>query len=305
MNGTEAPAAAAGEGAVGPGAGGSSDEVDDAVGGYSGSEPTLLDGIDAPDGPPSGRPLKRIIGSVFILVGLIFALWYPLPDSAVKRAVPSWWVPATEFLGLQQNWAMFAPDPPGETVVVEAVVTDANGKSVIVRAPVPDPIVGSVYSERWRKWQERIRPPIPSAVESWPNAARWFAKRAEEAGMSDPVKVELRRNWVVSELMEQPVDRSTHLFVFFRYDIKSGAATYLDAELNPDVQAQQQGGAPAGAAPTGGTPPTTAPTAPPSGTSGTAGSASPGDRATATTQPPADASGAAPSGPAGVNGANP
>lgn len=307
MNRTESPAADAGEEVDGPDAspnlGGETGPLADS----GAANPTLLDGIDAPAGPPQGSPTKRIIGSVVILVGLIFALWYPLPDSAVKRAVPSWWVPATEFLGLQQNWAMFAPDPPGETVVVEAVVTDASGKSVVVRAPVPDPVFGSVYSERWRKWQERIRPPIASAVESWPKAARWFARRAEEAGMSDPVRVELRRNWVVSDLMEQPKDHSTHLFVFFTYDVKTGAATYLDAELNPAIaQQQQQGGTPANNAPT-----TTAPGTTPAGTSGTAGAASPGDGATSTTTPTpttaADAAsaGASPSGPAGANGANP
>ena len=125
--------------------------------------------------------------------------------------------------------------------------------------------------------------------------------------MSDPVRVELRRNWVVSDLMEQPKDHSTHLFVFFTYDVKTGAATYLDAELNPALaQQQQQGGAPANSAPT-----TTAPGTTPAGTSGTAGAASPGDGATSTTTPApttaADAAsaGASPSGPAGANGANP
>ncbi len=33
---------------------------------------------------------------------------------------PSWWVPATELFGLQQNWAMFSPDPPELTLDVEA-----------------------------------------------------------------------------------------------------------------------------------------------------------------------------------------
>lgn len=266
MNGTESPAGAEGEETADAAADRSPDEAGRPVAESFDIEPALVDGIDGADAPPKGLPVLRMIGSIFILVGLIFALWYPLPDSAVKRAVPSWWVPATEFLGLQQNWAMFAPDPPGETVVVEAVVTDASGKSVIVRSPVPNPIFGSVYSERWRKWQERIRPPIPSAVESWPNAARWFVKQAEEAGMRDPVKVELRRNWVVSKLMEQPVDRSTHLFVFFTYDVKTGAATYLDAELNSAVRAQQQGGAPTTTAPaSAGT------SAAPSGPSGASG----------------------------------
>lgn len=177
--------------------------------------------------------LWRLLLTVPIVIGLVFALWYPLPNSRLKAMAPSWWVPATELFGLQQNWAMFSPDPPELTLDVEAVITDAEGEEWVINVPRPNPLIGSVYSERYRKWEERIYPVAMNP--EWPNAARWFATKARQEGI-DPKVVQLRRSWTMTDLPGRPHDPETYSFVFFTYEVDSGTSTFHDPELNPNTQ---------------------------------------------------------------------
>ncbi len=196
------------------------------------------------------RDWWRLLATVPILIGLAFALWYPLPNSRIKAMAPSWWVPATELFGLQQNWAMFSPDPPELTLDVEAVVTDDEGKEWVINVPRPNPVVGPVYSERFRKWEERIYP--VGMNPEWPNAARWFATKARAEGIA-PKQIELRRSWTMTDLPGRPHDPKTYTFVFFTYEVDTGTSTFHDPELNPNAVQPGQA-APAASTPAASTP---------------------------------------------------
>lgn len=212
--------------------------------------------LQAAPGKVKHSEVFRFLATVPIIIGLAFALWYPLPNSNIKQRVPGWWVPATELFGLQQNWAMFSPDPPQLTLDVEAIVTDAAGKKWLVNVPRPNPAFSSVYSERYRKWEERIYPVLMNG--EWPNAARWFAARAEDQGIK-PVTVELQRTWTMTDLPGIPPDPVPKHFVFFTWDVASATGTNHDPELNPAVNSVD--GASSVTMPT---PSTTTPTALPS-----------------------------------------
>lgn len=180
-----------------------------------------------PDDEPKVHRLRRTLATVPILAGLVASLWYCLPDSQIKRSVPKWWVPATEFVGLQQAWGMFAPDPPDLTLDIDAIVIGKDGSRTRVQAPRANSLTGSVLSERYRKWEERIHPVSMSTT--WADAARWFASRARDAGV-DPKTVQLRRVWTTTALPggPKPVRRT---FVFFEYDVSDGGVSYRDPEI--------------------------------------------------------------------------
>ena len=69
----------------------------------------------------------RIVISAYIVFHLVGIVVWNVPDSPLKQTL----VPAFKQymlrLGLWQSWWMFAPDPMGETAVLESEVIDAQG----------------------------------------------------------------------------------------------------------------------------------------------------------------------------------
>lgn len=187
---------------------------------------------DLPDYPARARSWRtstptRVGLSVFFVVWAVMVLWYPLPSSKVKRAAPSWWVPATELIGLQQNWAMFSPDPPGFAMTIDAIVADSEGREYEIDLPGANPLTGSVFTERYRKFAERVYP--TSSSDLWSTTARWFTRLAEDRGIT-PSTVTLRRTWVVTDLPDQPSSEVPLVFEFFRLDVKTDREEYLDPD---------------------------------------------------------------------------
>ncbi len=78
---------------------------------------------------------KRLAISAYVVFHLTATFSWIIPDSPLKRslipAFRSYMLP----LGLWQCWWMFAPDPMGETAVLETEVIDAKGLRHIYEFP--------------------------------------------------------------------------------------------------------------------------------------------------------------------------
>jgi hypothetical protein len=97
---------------------------------------------NAPDGPAI-RPLKPLSARVLLPVGL------------------------------DQDWAVFAPEPRGFTVGVYAVVTRQDGTRVTWRPPAKGLFFAPYRTYRWQKYVERLRADDNAGL--WEPAARAIA----------------------------------------------------------------------------------------------------------------------------------
>jgi len=100
-----------------------------------------------------------------------------LPGSALRADLM---VPGQPFLnavGLDQNWALFAPNPRRAAIGLRAVVRYEDGTSATWTIPNDDPVVGTYRDYRWRKWMENVFMDGNQAL--WRPAALWAAR--EEA----------------------------------------------------------------------------------------------------------------------------
>jgi hypothetical protein len=102
-------------------------------------EPRVLGYIPASPYPPSGRfrkdpalpwawTIRRWVISAFVLFHLSALFIWTLPPCAIKAQLQSSYRYYVLPLGLWQRWALFAPYPIRETIVLKAAVLDAKGK---------------------------------------------------------------------------------------------------------------------------------------------------------------------------------
>jgi hypothetical protein len=118
---------------------------------------------------------QAVIG--LLMAGLVacLVLWN-LPAGRPHDAARPVVGPVVQGLGLEQDWALFAPDPRGFSVGVLATVTYADGR---VRRWVPPHnglLVAPYRTYRWQKYVERLRADDYSAL--WDPTARWVARQA-------------------------------------------------------------------------------------------------------------------------------
>jgi hypothetical protein len=107
------------------------------------------------------------------------------PHDAVQPVVS----PIMQAVGLEQDWALFAPDPRSFGVGVYATVTHRGGRSEIWVPPHNGHLVTPYRTYRWQKYVERLRADDYSTL--WDPTARWVAKQAG----SDVIKVVLTRTF--------------------------------------------------------------------------------------------------------------
>lgn len=81
-------------------------------------------------------------------------------------------------LGLDQDWALFAPDPRGFSVGFSARVTLADGTERTWSPPVEGRVLAPYRSYRWQKFDERVRADDFAGL--WEPTARWVARQVAE-----------------------------------------------------------------------------------------------------------------------------
>lgn len=92
-------------------------------------------------------------------------------------------------LGLDQDWALFAPDPRAFSVGLYARLTYADGRRRVLTPPDRGRVLAPYRTYRWQKYVERVRADDYRLL--WEPTARWFAAQ----GGNGVTRVELVRTF--------------------------------------------------------------------------------------------------------------
>ncbi len=132
----------------------------------------------------------RMLISLFIGVVLLVVVVWNLPASDLGRRAQYRVGGIVNAMGLDQTWAVFAPDPPRQELNLEARIVYDDGTERSWRVPTGDPVLSPYRDYRWLKWAEWMA--NGSDVSLWAPAAAWIAREEENAGRH-PVSVSLVR----------------------------------------------------------------------------------------------------------------
>ncbi len=100
--------------------------------------------------------IREVTISVMIVVVVATGVVNNLPGSAIKRSASPFIDPVALSTGLDQNWSVFAPNPPTHQEDVEVHVMMASGTDKVWALPRLDPVFGVALSHRWRKFKESL-----------------------------------------------------------------------------------------------------------------------------------------------------
>jgi|GEM_PF-3067356 len=147
------------------------------------------------------QKLLRSAIFIFIAFHLSAVVLCSFPGaSRTRRKIGVFFGRYVRFVNVEQNWAMFAPDPYANNSFIRAEVRHSDGTTSWTAPPrMAELGRGDRYSlERYRKWSDDyIR--TDSYPDYWPPAARYFARKAYTAKRNPPVEVSLWRFWIPIE----------------------------------------------------------------------------------------------------------
>lgn len=132
----------------------------------------------------------RVLISIGILAVLGGILTWNLPPSELARRTQPVFQRFMFGAGLDQNWSVFAPDPPQAEVDLQARIVYDDGTERIWEVPTGGPVLGAYWDYRWLKWGEFVSAGIDARL--WLPTAEWIARQEQSAGRR-PVSVTLFR----------------------------------------------------------------------------------------------------------------
>lgn len=132
----------------------------------------------------------RVLISMFVVLVFAGVVAWNLPESELSRKSQFRLRPFVNAAGLDQTWAVFAPDPPRQELVLSARIVYADGTERRWAVPTGDPVVGGYRDYRWLKWAEWMT--SGATVTLLEPGAAWIARRERAAGRR-PVSVTLVR----------------------------------------------------------------------------------------------------------------
>jgi len=133
----------------------------------------------------------RVVISVGIVVILAGVLSWNLPPSELARRTQPPLQRVMFGTGLDQNWSVFAPDPPRAEVNFRARIAYDDGTERMWEVPRGGAVLGQYWDYRWLKWGEILSAGIDARL--WLPAAQWIARQETGAGRR-PVSVTLLRH---------------------------------------------------------------------------------------------------------------
>ncbi|WP_163572643.1 hypothetical protein [Fodinicola feengrottensis] len=98
---------------------------------------------------------QGVISALVIFVVLVGIVWN-LPDSPIRAIVVANLQPVANVAGLDQNWGVFAPNPPRQLTYLTVAVTTRSGRELTWRRPASDPVIRHYWVYRWRKLDENL-----------------------------------------------------------------------------------------------------------------------------------------------------
>lgn len=126
-------------------------------------------------------PFGQGIISGLLVITLIAIVAINLPGSRLREDLLRPGQPYLNALGLDQNWALFAPNPRRVVLDVSAEVSFDDGTRATWRFPHDGALIGAYRDYRWRKWAELLVEPVNGAA-LWRPAALWAEAREQRAG---------------------------------------------------------------------------------------------------------------------------
>ena len=131
----------------------------------------------------------QVVLSAAMLVVMVSVVLWNLPAGKPHDSVRPLVGPLVQAVGLEQDWALFAPDPRSFGVGVYATVTHRDGRTQRWEPPHNGLLLTPYRTYRWQKYVERLRADDYAGL--WEPTARWIAKQAG----NDVVKVVLTRTF--------------------------------------------------------------------------------------------------------------
>ena len=116
---------------------------------------TRAERADVPEESRWSR-FNEMIVSGFIVVALLVAAVWSVPDSPLKAALTPALVPVARATGLDQSWKMFSPNPPRVVSEIETYVLFTDGEQRLWTFDRDRGIIGSFNYDRWRKLKEQL-----------------------------------------------------------------------------------------------------------------------------------------------------
>lgn len=127
-----------------------------------------------------GSRAGRIVISAALLFTVFALVVWNAPDSPLRRHLLVATGRYTAALGLDQNWAVFAPNPRTDSLKLIASVQFANGRSENWALPRGGSILGAYWDYRWLKWMEWTISPDNRPL--WQATANYVARRLSRPG---------------------------------------------------------------------------------------------------------------------------
>jgi hypothetical protein len=151
----------------------------------------------------------RVVLTALMAVLAVAVLAWNLPAGPPRDAVRPSAAHVLYPIGLDQDWALFAPDPRAFSVGVYARVTYTDGRERRYVPPHNGYLLAPYRTYRWQKYVERLRADDFSSL--WEPTARWIA-RDSGPGVRKVVLVRTFRDVVVPGSGEDRVARGEYAF---------------------------------------------------------------------------------------------
>ena len=134
-------------------------------------------------------PAGQAVIAAGVAVAVVCVGLWNLPPGPPRDGVRPVVGPLVQAVGLEQDWALFAPDPRGFGVGVLATVTHADGRTETWEPPHNGVLLSPYRTYRWQKYVERLRADDYAGL--WEPTARWVARQAGD----DVTRVVLTRTF--------------------------------------------------------------------------------------------------------------
>jgi hypothetical protein len=116
---------------------------------------------------------QMTLTAIMALLAAAVLVWN-LPASGLRADVAPTAALVLYPVGLDQDWALFAPDPRRFSVGLYARVSYADGRERIWSPPARGKFVVPYRTYRWQKFVERAR--ADGNPQLWETTARWLAR---------------------------------------------------------------------------------------------------------------------------------
>jgi len=147
-----------------------------------------------------------------VLIGSLL-LWN-LPAGRPRNATRPNTGALVQALGLEQDWALFAPNPRSYSVGVYATITHRDGRVEKWVPPHNGLLIAPYRTYRWQKYVQRVRADEYSNL--WEPTARWLVRKYG----SDVTKVVLTRTFQEAQVPGSKGPRTaTGKFDFYTLDL--------------------------------------------------------------------------------------